>query len=158
MGSGIRISYNKVNMAKKADEPRIVIDNRGNWFQDGIEIKHRLTYLYNNKLLDIDDEGRLYIDDGMCRMYVRVEDTPFVVKMLRKEGEDYHIILNDETEEKLNLKTLRINEEHIPYTKVKEEKFDARFTRPAYYELMKHAVQDGDRFYIESHGQKHYLD
>lgn len=140
------------------DEPRIIIDNRGNWFQDGIKIEHRLTYLYNNKLLDIDNEGRFYIDDGMCRMYVRVEDTPFVVKMLRKEGENYYLILNDETEEKLDLSNLRINEEHIPYTKVKEGKFDARFTRPAYYELMKHAVQEGDRFYIESKGQRHYLD
>lgn len=141
-----------------SDEPRIVIDNRGNWFQDGIKIVHRLTYLYNNKLLDIDEQGRYYIDDGMCRMYVRVEDTPFVVKMLREQGGDYYIVLNDETEEKLNLDDLWINDEHVPYTKVKEGKFDARFTRPAYYELMKHAVQDEERFYIESHGHKHYLD
>lgn len=144
-------------MENNPDEPRIYIDNRGNWFQDGIEIKHRLTYLYNNKLLDRDVEGRYYIDDGSCRMYVRVEDTPFVVKTLRKEGEDYYITLNDETEEKLNLDTLRMNEENIPYTKVKSKKFDARFTRPAYYELMKHAVQDGEDFYIESKGQKHNL-
>ena len=145
-------------MAEHAsEEVRILIDKRGNWFQDGIKIEHRLTYLYNNKLLDIDDEGRFYIDDGMCRMYVRVEDTPFVVKMLRKEGDNYYIRLNDETEEKLNLSELRINDEHVPYTIVKEGKFDARFTRPAYYELMKHAVQEGDSFYIESEGQKHYL-
>lgn len=143
---------------QKSDEPRIVIDNRGNWFQDGIKIVHRLTYLYNNKLLDIDNEGRFYIDDGMCRMYIRVEDTPFVVKMLRQEGEDYYIRLNDETEEKLDLDTLTINEEHVPYTKVKDGKFDAKFTRPAYYELMKHAVQEGEMFYIESEGQKYYLD
>ena len=139
------------------DEPRIVIDNRGNWFQDGIKIQHRLTYLYNCKLLDRDDEGRYYIDDGSCRMYIRVEDTPFVVKTLRKGGEDYYISLNDETEEKLNLGTLRINTENIPYTKVKNGKFDARFTRAAYYELMKYAVQEGEKFYIESNGEKHYL-
>lgn len=146
-------------MAKhKNEEPRIIIDNRGNWFQDGIKIEHRLTYLYNNKLLDIDEEGRFYVDDGMCRMYVRVEDTPFVVKMLREQDGDYYLILNDETEEKLNLNELRINDEHVPYTKVKDGKFEARFTRAAYYELMKHAIQDGERFYIEFKGDKHYLD
>jgi uncharacterized protein len=144
-------------MEKKPDEPRVFIDNRGNWFQDGIKIQHRLTYLYNNQLLDRDEEGRYFLDDGSCRLYVRVEDTPFVVKMLRKEGEDYYITLNDETEEKLNLETLRINNENIPYTKVKNGKFDARFTRPAYYELMKYAVQEGEGFYIESKGQKHHL-
>lgn len=143
---------------QKSDEPRIIIDNRGNWFQDGIKIVHRLTYLYNNKLLDIDDQGRFYIDDGMCRMFVKVEDAPFVVKMLKKQDGDYYIRLNDETEEKLNLDTLKINKEHVPYTKVKNGKFDARFTRAGYYELMKHAVQEGERFYIESGGQRYYLD
>jgi len=141
----------------KQDEPRVFIDNTGNWFQDGIKIKHRLTYLYNNKLLDRDEEGRYFLDDGSCRLYVQVQDTPFVVKMLRKDGEDYYITLNDETQEKLGLETLRINKENIPYTKVKNDKFNARFTRPAYYELMKHAVQKGEDFYIESRGHKHYL-
>jgi len=138
-------------------EPRLFIDNRGNWFQDGIKIQHRLTYLYNNALLDRDEEGRYFLDDGSCRLYVRVEDTPFVVKMVRKENGDYYITLNDETEEKLDLNTLRINHENIPYTKVKNEKFDARFMRPAYYEFMRHAVQDDEDYYIESEGVRHYL-
>ena len=138
-------------------EPRLFIDNRGNWFQDGIKIRHRLTYLYNNGLLDRDEEGRYFLDDGSCRLYVRVEDTPFVVRMVRKENGDYYITLNDETKEKLDLNTLRISHENIPYAKVKNEKFDARFMRPAYYEFMKYAIQDGEDFYIESEGVRHYL-
>lgn len=152
------MSYNVDIMDKQEQhEPRIVIDNRGNWFQDGIEIKHRLTYLYNNKLLDRDQEGRYFLDDGSCRMYVRVEDTPFVVKMVRKKNRSFYITLNDETEEKLDLNTLWINEDNIPYTKVKNGKFEARFTRAAYYEFMKHVLQEGGNFYIEIEGVKHYL-
>jgi len=139
-------------------EPRLFIDNRGNWFQDGIKIQHRLTYLYNNGLLDRDEKGRYFLDDGSCRLYVRVEDTPFVVKMFRKENGDYYITLNDETEEKLDLNTLRISHENIPYAKVKNEKFDARFMRPAYYEFMKYVIQDDEDFYIESEGVRHYLE
>lgn len=136
---------------------RFSIDKRGNWFQDGIKIQHRLTYLYNNKLLKRDDEGNYYLDEGSGKLYIKVEDTPFVVKMIHKEGEDYYLRLNDETEEKLDLNTLRINNENIPYAKVKNGEFDARFTRPAYYEFIKDLKKDGDNYYIISKGEEHLL-
>ena len=82
-------------------QPRIYIDKEGNWYQDGIPILHRWTYLYNNKLLKRDEEGRYYLDEGSGRVYAYVEDTPFVVKMIDKRQDGFFIILNDETEEKL---------------------------------------------------------
>lgn len=136
---------------------RFLIDKRGNWFQDGIKIQHRLTYLYNNKLLKRDDEGNYFLDEGSGKLYIKVEDTPFVVKMVHKKGEDYYLGLNDETEEKLDLNTLRINNENIPYAKVKNGEFDARFTRPAYYEFMRDLKKDGDNYYILTNGEEHLL-
>ena len=145
-------------MNKKDDiNYRFFIDKRGNWFQDGIKIQHRLTYLYNNKLLKRDEEGHYYLDEGSGKLYIEVEDTPFVVKMVDKEGEDFYIILNDETNEKLDLKTLTINDENVPYAKIKDGEFQARFTRPAYYEFMKYLKKEGDNYYIVSHGEKHIL-
>ena len=41
-----------------------------------------------------------------------------------------------------------INSDNVPYTKVKNNKYKARFLRPAYYELAKYAVQDGNDFSI----------
>ena len=136
---------------------RFLIDKRGNWFQDGIKIQHRITYLYNNKLLRRDDEGRYYLDEGSGKLYIKVEDTPFVVKMVDKRGEDFYIILNDETHEKLDLNTLSINEENVPYAKIKNGEFEARFTRPAYYEFMKYLKKQNENYYITSNGQKHIL-
>lgn len=144
-------------MSKEEIEYRFLIDKRGNWFQDGIKIQHRLTYLHNNKLLDRDEEGRFYLDEGSGKLYIKVEDTPFVVKMVHKNGEDYNIVLNDETQEKLDLKTLSINDENIPYAKVKNGEFDARFTRPAYYEFMKDLKKEDNNYYIVSHGVEHLL-
>jgi len=146
-------------MEQKQDQtkPRFFIDKRGNWFQDGIKIQHRLTYLYNNKLLKCDEDGRFYLDEGSGKLYIKVEDTPFVVKMVDKKREDFYIILNDETREKLDLNTLSINDENIPYAKVKDGEFDARFTRPAYYEFMKYLKKEGDNYYITSKGAKHIL-
>lgn len=136
---------------------RFFIDKRGNWFQDGIKIQHRLTYLYNNKLLRRDDQGRYYLDEGSGKLYIEVEDTPFVVKMVGREGEDFYIILNDETKEKLDLHTLSINEENIPYAKIKGGDYEARFTRPAYYEFMKYLKKEDDTYFIVSNGEKYIL-
>ncbi|MEM7009396.1 MAG: hypothetical protein AAF462_09715 [Thermodesulfobacteriota bacterium] len=136
---------------------RFLIDKRGNWFQDGIKIQHRLTYLYNNKLLQRDDEGRYYLDEGSGKLYIKVEDTPFVVRMVDKQGEDFFIRINDETTEKLDLSSLRINEENIPYAKIKDGDFDARFTRPAYYEFMKYLKKEDNDFYVDCNGEKHIL-
>ncbi len=128
---------------------RIYIDNRGNWYQDGIKITHRWTYLANNKNLQIDEDGDFFIDEGMGKIYVKVEDTPFVVRMVDKKNGNFKLLLNDETEEPLVPENLYLNEDNIPYTRVKNGKFDARLLRPAYYELAKHAVEEEDGFYLQ---------
>lgn len=138
-------------------QPRIYIDKEGNWYQDGIPILHRWTYLYNNKLLRRDEEGRYYIDEGRGRIYAHVEDTPYVVKMIDKRTDGLYLILNDETEERLDFDALWMNEENIPYTKVKNGEFEARFSRPAYYEITKYLKQEGDKFYIEVNGVRYPL-
>ena len=138
--------------------PRIFIDKRGNWFQDGIRITHKWTYLSNNRNLDIDSNGNFYVDEGTGRIPVEVEDTPFVVNMVYQDNGEYYIRLNDETTEKLSFADLTINKENIPYTKVKNNKFTARFTTTAYYELTKHAISDGEMCYIVEKGKKHYLE
>ncbi len=138
-------------------KPRIFIDKKGNWYQDGIPIRHRWTYIHYNSLLRHDEDGRYYVDEGTGRVYAQVEDTPFVVRMVYKRGNEFYIILNDESEERLDFDRLWINEENIPYTKVKGGRYDARFTRPAYYEISRYLRQEGNRFYIEYNNTKHYL-
>lgn len=144
-------------MGDKDINYRFLIDKNGNWFQDGIKIQHRHTYLYNNKLLKRGDDGVYFLDEGSGKLFIKVEDTPFVVKMVDKKDEDYYLTLNDETREKLDLRTLRINDDNIPYAKVKNGEFDARFTRPAYYEFMKDLRKDGQNYYINSDGKEHML-
>ncbi|MFQ5786832.1 MAG: hypothetical protein ACE5H1_02530 [Thermodesulfobacteriota bacterium] len=145
---------------KKFDRfrPRIFIDKEGRWFQDGIPVLHKWTYLYNNRHLRRDKKGRYYIEEGMGRIYAIVEDTPFIVKMIDKRTDGFYLILNDETEEKLELNNLKMSKENIPYTKVKGGEFDARFTRQAYYELTKFLRHDNGKFYLELDDNKHYLE
>ena len=138
-------------------EYRFFIDKKGNWFQDGIRIRHRGTYLYNNRLLDMDEEGRFFVDEGSGRLYVEVEDTPYVVKMIDRRGEDISVKLNDGTEETLDLGSLRLSGENVPYVRVKNNRFEARLLSPAYYELMKYVRKEGSDYFIELGGVRHYL-
>ncbi len=138
-------------------QPRIYIDKEGNWYQDGFPILHRWTYLYNNRLLRRDEKGRYYVDEGRGKVYVYVEDTPFVVKMIEKRSDGFYVTLNDETEEKLDFNNLRMNDEYVPYVTVKNGEFEARFSRPAYYEFTKYLNQEGERFYIEVRGTRYEL-
>ncbi|HSC35050.1 MAG TPA: hypothetical protein VLG45_07230 [Thermodesulfobacteriota bacterium] len=142
---------------KHGTEYRFFIDKAGNWFQDGIRIRHRGTYLYNNRLLDMDEEGRFFVDEGSGRLYVEVEDAPYVVMMVYRRGEDFYLKLNDETEEILDFGSLRLTAEDVPYAKVKDKRYEARFSRPASYELMKYAGKEGDFYIIEAGGVRHVI-
>ena len=143
---------------QQSKDPRILIDSRGRWFQDGIRITHRWTYLENNKNLDVDENGRFFVEEGISRVYVKCEDTPFVVTMVIKTEDGFSIRLNDESLEKLDLTTLTIAKQNIPYVKVKEGKFTARLLSPAYYEFMKYADKDEKGFYVEVESKKYYLE
>ena len=140
-----------------SEEPRIFIDSRGRWFHDGVRITHRWTYLENNKNLDVDEDGRFFVQEGESRVYVECEDTPFVVTMVTKTEDGFSMRLNDESREKLDLTTLTIAEQNIPYVRVKNGKFEARLLSAAYYELMKYAGKDEKGFYLESGRSRSYL-
>ena len=136
---------------------RFFIDKTGNWFQDGIRIRHRITYLYNNSLLDMDEEGRFFVDEGSGRLYVEVEDTPYVVKMVYRRGGEFYLRLNDETEEILDFGSLRLTAGNVPYARVKNKRFEARLSRPAYYELVKSAEKEGNFYFIEAGGVRRVI-
>jgi hypothetical protein len=63
-----------------------------------------------------------------------------VVQVEGDPARGFELVLNDETREALDPSTLRVGADHVLYARVKDGRHDARFLRPAYYELMRHAV------------------
>jgi hypothetical protein len=96
---------------------------------------------------------------------VEVEDAPFVVMTLEFVSpgpageEEVWITLNDETREKLAPETLRIGPGNIPYCKVRNGLFEARFSRNAYQVLLPHIQPDepGNQFFLSLNGKKYPL-
>jgi uncharacterized protein len=115
---------------------RLVIDKDGRWFQNGAEIIHPGIYAEFNRMLEKTGDGGYQVRLGreMCR--VEVEDAPFVVRRLWEADDDeIDIELNDGTRERFNPEHFWIGDENIPYVRVKDRVFHARFSRPAYYQL-----------------------
>ena len=51
----------------------------------------------------------------------------------------FTVVLNDESREPLDPATLRVGAENVLYCRVKGGAHEARWLRPAYYDLMRHA-------------------
>jgi hypothetical protein len=122
----------------------ITFGRDGRWTCDGEPITNRAICRLYARAMTIDPDGTARLQFGDDRATVRLEDTPWVV--VDVDGSPAHgfvVRLNDETSEPLDLATLRVNQDHVLYCRVKTH-HDARFLRPAYYALMRHAeARDG---------------
>jgi len=143
----------------------LYIDAHGNWHAGPHEVSHPgiRRYLYDH--LTFDPEGGLAVRSHRESRAVEVADVPFAVLRVtphrNPEGSHriYSLILSDESEESLDQETLHWGSGNILYCRVKERAFRARFSRPAYLQLLWNLEEDREsgRFYLPVGNGKHYL-
>lgn len=149
----------------KMENSDIKIDKEGNWYFRGALMfrKEILSVFFEH--LRVDESGKYYIELGPESCYLDVEDTAFVVKSAYKQkldgdaSEQLYVQLTDDSWEKLDLRSLYMGKENIPYCMVKNGKFAARFSRKGYYQLagyIENDEKDGS-FYIRQDDEKFYL-
>ena len=80
------------------------------------------------------------------RAFVTIEDTPWVVTGVERDGGGYRLRLNDGSEEPLDPASLTVGAENVLYTRVKGG-YRARFLRPAYYRLAP-AIEERDGQFV----------
>ena len=141
----------------------IFIDKEGRWYHKGVEMIHRdYIRLFFDKM-ELDPQGRYLIEWQGERCYVDVEDTAYVVRsiMHNKTGHDgqnrFTIFLSDDSQEALMADTLFLGEANVPYCKVKNGAFPARFNRAAYYQLAEYIVVENGAYYLPCGGKKHEI-
>ena len=149
-------------MVSKSD---IRIDSDGTWYFQGFEMLRRdiINLFYQN--LRQDEAGGYRIEIGREQYPVEVEDTAFVVWDLcwnsGEHGAETHALLylSDDTTEKLDLETLRIGTGFVPYCRVKDGRFEARFSRASYYKLTEQMQHDpdADTYCIDLNGRRYLL-
>lgn len=122
--------------------PRLRIDREGAWFHDDAEVTHAGILANLRENLQVDDRGH-YLQIGPVRVPVEVEDAPFVIVRVEREGDGLVATRNDLGREPLAVETLTVDERGIPRCRVKDGHFIARLDRAATYQLLQH-VEPGD--------------
>ncbi len=120
--------------------PKLRIDVGGDWFDDDVEITHPGVLANLRTGLRQDAQG--YFLQTRVRIPVEVADAPFVVTRFERRADGFGLVLNDGTEEALDLATLRLGPGEIPYCAVKGGAFQARFSRAAAWQLLRLAEYD----------------
>jgi hypothetical protein len=119
---------------------RIRFGKDGLWYCNDEVVPNRAIRDLFSRTLTVLPDGRGRLELGEDRADVEIEDTPWVVT--RCDGSPkagFVVTLNDGTGERLDPTTLRVGDAHVLYCRVKGGAHEARFLRPAYYELMRHA-------------------
>lgn len=116
----------------------------GEWYGDGERIANpRIAKLFSRSVVR-EPDGSFALRMGEERAPIEVEDTPFVVVGVEGDPErGFRVQLNDDSEEPLAAETLRHGADHALYCRVKGGELEARFMRPAYYELARW-IEPGD--------------
>jgi len=129
--------------------------------------KDIVKLFYQN--LKRDESGSYYLELENDLASLDVEDTAYVVTAVNKLGspvegnERISVLLNDETLEELDCKSLRIGKDNILYCTVKSDGHEARFLRTSYYQIAEYFDYDeavdgyflplnGTRYTIKDHG------
>ena len=114
----------------------------GRWYADDEPIANqRIADLFSRHIQRAGD-GRYVLRLGGEEASVEVEDTPYVVVGVTVGAEGTVTVeLNDHTNEPLDLDTLEIGSNEVPYCRVKNAREWARFLRPAYYQLTPHITE-----------------
>ena len=119
---------------------KIKFGKDGRWYSDDELIPNHAIGRLFSRALQVLPDGHARLELGEDRADVIIEDTPWVVTAVEGSPQQgFTIVLNDETREPLDARTLRIGAEHVLYCRVKGGAHEARWLRPAYYDLMRHA-------------------
>jgi uncharacterized protein len=147
------------------DNYEIKIDKDGLWYYNGAHMFRKEILSVFFQCLRIDECGKYLIELGQDRCYLDVEDTAFVVEAVYKTKlpgdcrEQIEILLSDDSCEKLAMHSLHTGRDNILYCRVKEEIFDARFSRKSYYQLAEfiEPSENGDNYFINLNGEKYII-
>ena len=124
---------------------KISFGTDGRWYADGEPIVHdRLARLFSRHLRRKPDGSgyEIWLDERY-HADVEIDDTPYVVRAIDPDSNgEITLHLNDDTNERLDARTLTVGADSVLYCLVKNRTERARFLRAAYYQLADFIEED----------------
>ena len=128
---------------------RISFRKDGFWYSDDEVIPNRAIRRHFSQTLQILPDGRARLELGEDKADVTIEDTPWVVTAVEGSPADgFTLVLNDESREPLDPRTLRVGDAEVLYARAKAGRHEVRFLRPAYYQLVRHVESAADGSFV----------
>ena len=132
------------------------LDREGRWWHEGEQVRHQgLAEALHRWLVRLDDGRYAVRFDDSRFAYVEVDDAPYVVRTVEISGAGdrlrVYVHLSDGSDEELAYGTRRVGADNALYCSVKE-RFDARFSRQAYYLLGELIEASGAGFALRALG------
>ena len=143
----------------------IYVDEEGEWFHQGAQIvREDILELFYNSLF-LAPNGTYVLEWRGSRCVLEVADTPFVISRVDLKGEaegKQEILLSFRhliDSEPLAPETLQVGARNILYCRIRNGRYSARFSRPAYYQLAEWIQEDpvSKQFYIELNRNKYFI-
>jgi hypothetical protein len=131
-------------------ESTIYRDAAGRWFHDGERIEHpKLAHAFDCWISRAED-GRYCLNNGMDWAYIALDGPPLFVRSLRIQSEgEVSLVLSNDTEQQLDLDTLRQGEDGALYCEVGPKRLVAKFDRHAMAQLEALVEEDKQGVYIQ---------
>lgn len=135
----------------RSRESTLRLDGDGRFFHDGALVEHpKLAAALHTWIARHPDDGRFILTNGYDWTYFTVDDVPFFVRSIRRQGDDAILLLSDGTEEPLEPSTVRVGLRGDLYVTVKRG--DAKRGGPFTAKMTRFAQTQLDPFLSEDHG------
>lgn len=127
-------------------ESKIRIDRDGRFWHEGERVEHEGLARAFAQWVRWDEESQRYqLRNELDWCWIAVDDAPLVVSSASVSADGaVRLTLNDGSTERLDVGTLRVDREDVPYCRVRGGTLDARFLQAAAFSLLEHAEPDGD--------------
>jgi len=136
---------------EKLRQSGIRLDADGRFWHEGGEVAHHGLRAAFWRWLDRNPDGRYVLRlDAQRFVYLDVDDTPFVVRSMRWEGDRALARLSDDTEEELALSTVFLRPDGRAQLRVKQ-RFDAVLSSAAWNVLSTHLTAHDGSVYLGPH-------
>lgn len=133
------------------------LDAEGHFWHEGYEFDEPSIIQVILKSLEPIEGNRYHAFCQGEECIIRTEDVPYVVQNMDMNPENITLIFSGGYKEPLDPTSLFIGKNNIPYCRVRNGKFLARFNRKSYFELAKKIEFDPqDKVFYLSLGDKRY--